>query len=210
MTLLVALAPVIAFGVLLGLVTVPYVSLGPGPTFDTLGEVDGKEVVDIQGTQVHPASGHLNMTTVAQRDNLTLGEALALWMSGREQLVPRDLVYPPDKSRDEVDKNNNDGLRAVRGQCPVRGARLPEVRPGADGRGGQQGRTVGRQAAGRRRDRQGRRHHDHQRRPVSVAAQTDQAGTEHSRRIPPEERPTRNEKDHARPATKTAATAFSG
>lgn len=108
MTLLVALAPVIVFGVLLGLVTVPYVSLGPGPTFDTLGTVDGKEVVDIEGTQVHPASGHLNMTTVAQRDNLTLGQALALWTSGSEQLVPRDLVYPPGKSREEVDKNNNE------------------------------------------------------------------------------------------------------
>ena len=52
-TLLVALAPVIAFGVLLGLVTVPYVSLGPGPTFNTLGKVEDKEVVDIQGGDVH-------------------------------------------------------------------------------------------------------------------------------------------------------------
>jgi Lon-like protease len=105
-TLLVALLPVIAFGVLLGLVTVPYVSLGPGPTFNTLGDFDGKEVVDIEGTQVYPTTGHLNMTTVAQRDNLTMGQALALWMSGREQLWPHDLVYPPDKSREEVNKDN--------------------------------------------------------------------------------------------------------
>jgi PDZ domain-containing protein len=27
-------------------------------------------------------------------------------MSGREQLIPRDLVYPPDKSRDDVNKDN--------------------------------------------------------------------------------------------------------
>ncbi len=106
-TLLVALAPIVVFGVLLALVTVPYVSLGPGPTFDTLGEVDGKEVVDIKGADVHPTTGHLNMTTVSQRDNLTLGQALTLWMSGREQLVPRDLVYPPDKSKDEIDEANN-------------------------------------------------------------------------------------------------------
>ena len=86
--------------------TVPFVSLGPGPTFDTLGEVDGKQVVDIEGTEVHPTSGHLNMTTVSQRDGLTLGQALVLWMSGREQLVPRDLVYPPDKSKDEIDEAN--------------------------------------------------------------------------------------------------------
>lgn len=110
-TLLVALAPIVAFGVLLALVTVPYVSLGPGPTFDTLGEIDGKQVVDIEGTDVHKTSGHLNMTTVSQRDNLTLGQALTLWMSGREQLVPRDLVYPPDKSKDDIDKANTQDFK---------------------------------------------------------------------------------------------------
>jgi Lon-like protease len=106
LTLLVALVPIVAFGVLLAAVTVPYVSLGPGPTFDTLGQVDSKEVVDIKGTEVHKTTGHLNMTTVSQRDDLTLGQALSLWMSGREQLIPRDLVYPPDKSKDEIDKAN--------------------------------------------------------------------------------------------------------
>jgi PDZ domain-containing protein len=111
LTVLVTLIPVLVFGVLVSVVTVPYVSLGPGPTFDTLGEIDGKEVVDIEGTEVHPTSGHLNMTTVSQRDNLTLGQALTLWMSGREQLVPRDLVYPPDKSRDEIDEANNTDFR---------------------------------------------------------------------------------------------------
>lgn len=108
LTLLVALAPVIAFGVLLGVGTVPYVSLGPGPTFNTLGEVDGKEVVDIEGTKVYPTTGHLNMTTVAQRDDLTLSQALALWISGREQLWPRSLVYPPDKTREEVTEDNTE------------------------------------------------------------------------------------------------------
>lgn len=107
LTLVVALVPIVVFGVLLTVVTVPFVSLGPGPTYNTLGEVDGKQVVQIEGTQTHPTTGHLNMTTVSQRDDLTLGEALMLWLSGQEQLVPRDLVYPPGKSRDAVDKENN-------------------------------------------------------------------------------------------------------
>jgi PDZ domain-containing protein len=107
MTLTVALVPILVFGVLLAVVTVPFVSLGPGPTFNTLGTYDGKEVVDIEGTEIKQTSGNLNMTTVAQRDDLTLGQALTLWMSGREQLVPHDLVYPPEKSRDEVDKAND-------------------------------------------------------------------------------------------------------
>ncbi|HEY7053360.1 MAG TPA: PDZ domain-containing protein [Mycobacterium sp.] len=112
LTLLVAVAPIVVFAVLLGTVTVPYVSLGPGPTFNTLGEVDGKEVVDIEGTKIYPPAGHLNMTTVAQRDDLTLGQAMALWLSGREQLWPRDLVYPPGTSRDEVNEQNSDAFEA--------------------------------------------------------------------------------------------------
>lgn len=107
LTLLAALVPVVTFGALLAVVTVPFVSLGPGPTFDTLGMFDGKQVVDIQGTPTSPTTGHLNMTTVAQRDGLRLGEAMALWLSGREQLMPRDLVYPPGKSREEVDEDNS-------------------------------------------------------------------------------------------------------
>ncbi|PRC56650.1 PDZ domain-containing protein, partial [Mycobacterium sp. ITM-2017-0098] len=75
-TLVVALIPVLVFGLLLSVVTVPYVALGPGPTFDTPGEIDGKEVVAIEGTDIHKTSGHLNMTTVSQRDGLTLGQAL--------------------------------------------------------------------------------------------------------------------------------------
>ena len=107
LTLVVALVPILVFGLLLGVVTVPFVSLGPGPTFDTLGEFEGKPVVAIDGTPVKPTSGHLNMTTVSQRDGLSLGQALVLWGSGSEQLVPRDLVFPPEKSREEIEKSQN-------------------------------------------------------------------------------------------------------
>ncbi|MFW0149807.1 PDZ domain-containing protein [Mycobacterium sp. smrl_JER01] len=110
-TLVVALVPIVIFGMLLTVVTVPYVALGPGPTFDTLGEVDGKQVVDIEGADLHKTTGHLNMTTVSQRDGLTLGQALVFWASGRDQLLPRDLVYPPDKTREEIDEANTSDFR---------------------------------------------------------------------------------------------------
>ena len=106
-----ALVPIMIFGALLWLVTVPYVALGPGPTFNTLGEVEGMEVVDIEGTEVHPTSGHLNMTTVSQRDQLSLLQALVFWASGRDQLVPRDLVYPPNRTREEVEEANTRDFR---------------------------------------------------------------------------------------------------
>ncbi|WP_041782689.1 YlbL family protein [Mycolicibacterium chubuense] len=110
-TLIVALVPILIFGVLATTVTVPYVALGPGPTFNTLGEVDGKQVVDIKGTELHPVTGHLNMTTVSQMDGMTLGQALIFWASGQDQLIPRDLVYPPDKSKQEVDDANTKDFR---------------------------------------------------------------------------------------------------
>ncbi|NMB23320.1 MAG: PDZ domain-containing protein, partial [Corynebacterium sp.] len=47
--------------------TVPYAAEGPGPTFNTLGEVDGVEVVEITGTETDDVEGNLNMTTVSVR-----------------------------------------------------------------------------------------------------------------------------------------------
>ena len=146
LTLMVALVPIIVFGVLLAAVTVPYVALGPGPTYDTLGEVDGKQVVAIEGTPVKPTSGQLNMTTVSQRDGLTLAQALALWASGSDQLIPRDLVFPPEKSRDDI-KKSQDGLSALRGQRRLCRAELPEIPQGRHGGERQRPRPVGGQAA---------------------------------------------------------------
>jgi Lon-like protease len=110
-TLLVSLALAVALGLLGALATVPYVALGPGPTFDTLGVVAGKTVVDIRGTQTYPTSGHLNMTTVSVVDNVTLYTALALWVSGESALVPRDEIFPPELSQQQVEKQNQQMFR---------------------------------------------------------------------------------------------------
>ncbi|WP_181762849.1 YlbL family protein [Rhodococcus spelaei] len=105
-TLVAALVPVVAL-LLVGMwVTVPFVALGPGPTFNTLGDVDDKPVVDIEGTELDPTSGNLNMTTVSVRDGLNIFEAFGFWLSGDHGLRPREEVYPADKSRDEVKQEN--------------------------------------------------------------------------------------------------------
>ncbi|MDT2007788.1 PDZ domain-containing protein [Rhodococcus opacus] len=106
-TLLAALAPIVVLGILGTVIKVPFVALGPGPTFNTLGEVGGEQVVAIQGTEVDETTGHLNMTTVAVRDDLNVFEAFGLWASGRQGIVPREEVYPPDKSKDEVKQEND-------------------------------------------------------------------------------------------------------
>jgi PDZ domain-containing protein len=111
-TLLVALAFLVAFVLLGTLVKVPYVALGPGPTVNTLGQVEDAstdtmvDVVAIDGAPIDPTTGNLNLTTVSVTDNLTLFQAMGFWFSGDDQLQPRDRVYPPGKSNDEVDAEN--------------------------------------------------------------------------------------------------------
>lgn len=91
-----------AFGVLGGIATVPYVALGPGPTYDTLGAVNDTTVITIAGEDTYPTGGKLNMTTVSVGSDLTLFSALGKWLSGRYALVPREEIYPPDRTTDEV------------------------------------------------------------------------------------------------------------
>ncbi|WP_185757022.1 YlbL family protein [Nocardia bhagyanarayanae] len=119
LTLLAALVPVLVLGVIGTVVKVPFVALGPGPTFNTLGEVDGKQVVDVVGAELDPTSGHLNMTTVAVRDGLNLFEAFGFWVSGQHGLVPRAEVYPPGVPREEIDKSNQQEFKDSEGNAEV-------------------------------------------------------------------------------------------
>jgi PDZ domain-containing protein len=82
-TVLVSFLVVVVLALVGGLVRVPYVALGPGPTYDTLGSVEGTPVVQVTGEPTYPTSGQLRMTTVSVSDDVTLFGAAALWISGR-------------------------------------------------------------------------------------------------------------------------------
>jgi Lon-like protease len=97
----------LALGVLGATLPVPMVALGPGPTYDTLGTVEGDTVVEIDGLPTYPTSGHLNMTTVALTDQLTMFSALAFWASPENQVVPREPIYPSDMTLDEIQRQNS-------------------------------------------------------------------------------------------------------
>ncbi|MGC5021521.1 YlbL family protein [Micromonospora sp. DT47] len=84
----------------------PYVVLGPGPTVNTLGTSDGKEVIQVTGRATSTSAGQLRMTTVGVQPTVKLRGALAGWFSKDEAVVPRELVYPPGESQEEVEKRN--------------------------------------------------------------------------------------------------------
>ena len=64
-TLLIAGACVLAGLVVAAVVTVPYVALSPGPTVNTLGKPNGKELIQISGRTTFPTTGNLNLVTVS-------------------------------------------------------------------------------------------------------------------------------------------------
>ena len=116
-------------------VSIPYVALGPGPTYNTLSSVDGTPVINFAGSP--PASikqsdgtGHLNMTTVSVYDGLPLFEAVGMWISGQYALVPRAEVYPPDKTIQQVNQQNTQDFQDSQSAAEIaalRYLRFPNV-----------------------------------------------------------------------------------
>ncbi|MFT4294806.1 MAG: PDZ domain-containing protein [Micropruina sp.] len=95
----------VALAAVVSLTPVPFVSWSPGTTVDLFEPVDGQPRVDIQGVATHPGTGQLRLTTVSVTradSQLTLPEALlSYWLSARE-VLPREAVYPPGVSVDEI------------------------------------------------------------------------------------------------------------
>jgi len=109
----------LALGVLGATLPVPLVALGPGPTFNTLGEVDGTMVVAVSGLTTYPTAGNLNMTTVSVTDRLTLFNAIGFWAAGDHQVVPRDSVFPADKSDAQVQQENTEQFASSEANAEV-------------------------------------------------------------------------------------------
>lgn len=91
-------------------VKVPYVEMGPGPTYDTLGtdtgKPGGKPIINVDGAPVTRSKGQLRMTTVSVQPQLTLFDAMLGWWQDDHAVVPRELIYPPDRTQQQVDEEN--------------------------------------------------------------------------------------------------------
>jgi len=95
---------------LIGQAPVRYVILGPGPTFDTLGQYAGKQVIQITGTKTSTSAGQLRMVTVNVTDDIDLLSAIKAWFDPQEKVVPRELIYPPDATSEQVEQENKEAF----------------------------------------------------------------------------------------------------
>jgi PDZ domain-containing protein len=84
----------------------PYVVLKPGPTVNTLGSDNGKEVIQVTKAETSVSKGQLRLTTVGVQNDVELVWAIRGWFSNEQAVVPRDVIYPPNQTEKEVEQQN--------------------------------------------------------------------------------------------------------
>lgn len=93
----------------------PYVVERPGPVYDTLGDVedaDGVDVplIDIPDETTYPTSGRLDLLTVylnGSRENpLSWIDVATAWFDPSRTVLPIDLVYPEGQTEEQSDEES--------------------------------------------------------------------------------------------------------
>ena len=134
----------VLFGLLGTTLPVPYVAQVPGPTFNTLGDIEGSPIITVQGRDPNKVSGNLNLTTVGvsrggaePRRRRSAAGSTTRSPSSRRRRSTRPAVRAADPGRQPA------GLPHLRAGGRERGARAPRL-PGEGRRpGGAEGLAVG-------------------------------------------------------------------
>ncbi|WP_269927932.1 PDZ domain-containing protein [Kocuria massiliensis] len=91
-----------------------FVTEGAGPTFNTIGEHDGKQLISITGHPTYPPKGELDMTTVyvSGGPNGPTGalNVLSAWLNPDRTALPSDALYDPSMTRQQVSSQNTSDM----------------------------------------------------------------------------------------------------
>lgn len=113
--LLVVLAAVAA------LLPVPFVSIAPGPTFNTVGSYGGTELITIKERRTYPTTGHLDLVTVREtggpEGGLDLLSAIRGWFDPAVEIVPRSVLYPPNATNEQVQQEHKEQFADSQGEA---------------------------------------------------------------------------------------------
>jgi len=107
------------------LLPVPYVTLSPGPTLDTLGEQNGRPVISIEGdVRTYDDGGQLDLVTVSVTSpdaEVGLADAFQAWFDPAAALVPRDLIYPSGETAQQADEQTKQQMTGSQTSSEVAG-----------------------------------------------------------------------------------------
>jgi len=99
----------IVLATVIALLPVPYVIFSPGPVRNTLGDApDGNPLIAVDGTDLYPTSGELNLTTISVSGgplgDLSILDFLQAWIDPTRSVRPVETVYPAEQTRDEAEQ----------------------------------------------------------------------------------------------------------
>ncbi|WP_265446142.1 YlbL family protein [Flexivirga meconopsidis] len=94
----------------LNLIHVPVAILRPGPVTNTLGKVDGKPVIEVQGADTYPTTGSLDFTTVSMAGGPQYPVSVMQWIRAKfddhAQIDPEDKWFPKGITSQQVQQQN--------------------------------------------------------------------------------------------------------
>ncbi|WP_151526145.1 YlbL family protein [Serinicoccus kebangsaanensis] len=131
----VVIAAVLA-GSVLNLVTVQQVIYVPGPVYDTLGEIDGEDIVGVDDEleRFDDATGHLYFTTIRLQggpgDTVTAWEAMRASLDPSATVVPREDVFGEDVTAEQVREQNTELMQHSQDDAAVVALRAQGVEIG--------------------------------------------------------------------------------
>lgn len=88
----------------------PYIIESPGPTFNTIGEIDGRPLIEVEGRESFPPEGELDLTTVlvsgGPNGQVNVLDTFRAWVDPDADVLPEQLVYPEGTTSSDVQERN--------------------------------------------------------------------------------------------------------
>ena len=107
---LVALFLLIALAALSTMVGLPYIVLKPGPVTNTLGTLDGRQLITVSGAKTYPTDGALDFTTVrvagGPGSRITIWDLLQAGLSPSEEVEPEEVYFPRGVTSEQVEEES--------------------------------------------------------------------------------------------------------
>ena len=111
----------VVLAVLVAGLPVPYVTWSPGQAHDVL-TTDGQPIITITDAKTYPTSGQLDLTVVSTTtadSRLSLPQALVAYWRPHHDALPREAVYPPGRTADEVESTDAQTMVAAQDDAAV-------------------------------------------------------------------------------------------
>jgi PDZ domain-containing protein len=100
----------IALASVLSMISLPYVVMKPGPITNTLGKLDGKQLINVSGAQSYPTEGALDFTTVrvlgGPGNKVTVWDLLEAAVSPEQEIFDESAFFPEGITDKQVEQEN--------------------------------------------------------------------------------------------------------